>query len=49
MTWGTPRSCVRCGEPGPRVVWLGGYVHYYCLSLEEQRERRQAHDDGRKR
>lgn len=41
LPWGhKSRNCVRCRGVGPRIVTLGGYVHYYCLTDEEKAERR---------
>jgi hypothetical protein len=36
----TTRLCRRCGRVGPRIIDAGGYVHFYCLTAEEKRQRR---------
>lgn len=39
--WGhVSRHCARCGKVGPRVQHRLGWVHFYCLTDEEKRERR---------
>lgn len=45
LPWGhKSRNCMRCGKVGPRVSYFGGYVHLYCLTRDEQRERRAEQD-----
>jgi hypothetical protein len=41
--WGhESRRCARCGRVGPRVLDPRGfgYVHSYCLTRDEKKERR---------
>lgn len=35
------RHCVRCRKVGPRIMHCGGWIHFYCLTDDEKRERRQ--------
>jgi hypothetical protein len=48
LPWGhTSRHCLRCGKVGPRCLVLGGYVHFYCLTENEKRERSTKKDSSR--
>jgi|GEM_PF-7123364 len=43
LPWGhESRHCSRCGKVGPRCTTKNeiGYVHFYCLTSEEKKERR---------
>ena len=43
LPWGhESRNCSRCGKVGPRCTTKNawGYVHFYCLTNEEKKERR---------
>lgn len=43
LPWGhESRYCARCGKVGPRCTTKNilGYVHFYCLTSEEKKERR---------
>jgi hypothetical protein len=47
-SWGhVSRCCLRCGKVGPRVMMGGGWVHFYCLTDAEKRERRKAQSGER--
>lgn len=43
LSWGhESRHCARCGKVGPRCTTKNemGYAHFYCLTNEEKKERR---------
>jgi len=43
LPWGhQSRNCARCGKVGPRCTTKNeiGYVHFYCLTSEEKKERK---------
>ncbi len=43
LPWGhQSRYCARCGKVGPRCTTKNeiGYVHLYCLTSEEKKERK---------
>lgn len=39
-SWGhTSRRCARCGKVGPRCIAWDGWIHAYCRTQKERRDR----------